>query len=159
MAGECGPTRRADDGAARITIARERDMKASRFLTGALVCALSLAAILPASAAVTEAGRAVAPSADIIAFFQARGVDPQYLTKSKSEMPAAQWNLINKIVAAPDDTTVTTDDHDVLNSLVGMSLYDATTRLVGDQVYMNIGNMVWSVVINAADTDDPVDSD
>ena len=107
---------------------------------------LLLAAAFGAFAA--PVGQQVAVTSDIAAFFSARGVDPQYLGKADSAVPAAQLALINRIVATPDDTLNATYDHSTLVSLV-LGALDAAA--VQDYVpyYMEIGSNVWTVELGS----------
>ena len=59
-----------------------------------------------------------AVTGEIAAFFAERGVDPQYLGKAASEIPQDQLNLINKIIATPDDADNSVYTHSTLTSLV-----------------------------------------
>jgi hypothetical protein len=121
-------------------------MKTLSFKTMALAAALLVAAVLPmaafASAEQATMGRQIAVTDDIAAFFKAHGVDPQYLGKARSAVPASQWNLILDIVNTQDVVDTYADDHDVLNGLVGTALYSATDT-IGDPVYMTLGNNTW----------------
>lgn len=116
------------------------------FKTIAFAAAVLLAGLLPMAAfAATEQanmGRQVSVTEELAAFFQTRGVDPQYLGKAKSVVPVAQWNLILKIVNTPDVVDVYSDDHDVLNGLVGSALH-AATDAISDPVYMTLGDNTW----------------
>jgi hypothetical protein len=133
---------------------------------GTLVLAAVLAclAVLPVAAGGTpEAmGRAVAPSAELAAFFEERGVDPQHLGKARAEVPPEQWSRMNAIVATPDvedsDTVEVDygDDHDVLNTLVYATLSRATDT-VGDSVYLRIGNASWGHTLTEEDDDADTD--
>lgn len=107
-----------------------------------LLAAVALLATATLPAAAASYGRPVPLSQEIKDFFAARGVDPQYLDKTESEVPGDQWARILAVVNTPDDPTVVTDDHDVLNSLVGMTLWEATSTY-GDPVYITIGNSTW----------------
>jgi hypothetical protein len=121
-------------------------MNARTFRIAALAAALVLAAVLPVAASGVQessiVGRMVAPSADTLAFFQARGVDAQYVGKAQNEVPADQWAKIKAIVAS-DDASVVDGVHNTLNSLVGADLHNATIT-IGETVYMVIGNSVWT---------------
>ena len=88
-------------------------------------------------------GRLVPVTQDIRDFFAARGANPADLGMSKDQIPAADWMKIEQIITTPDDTTVTTDDHDVLNELVDAALVNATTT-TDDPVYMDLGDQRWT---------------
>jgi hypothetical protein len=121
-------------------------MKNMTLRATAFAAALLVLAVLPLAASGAQeqaiAGRQVLPGLEIAAFFEARGADPQYLSKPQAEVPAAQWAQIQAIVATPDYSG-TADDHDVLNSLILAQLSNAT-HTAGDTVYMVLGNSVWS---------------
>jgi hypothetical protein len=116
------------------------------FKTIAFAAAVLLTAVLPMAAfAATEQanmGRQISVTPEIAAFFQTRGVDPQYLGKAKTAVPAAQWDLILDIVNTGDVADTSLDDHDLLNGLVGTALY-AATDTISDPVYMTLGNNTW----------------
>jgi hypothetical protein len=119
----------------------------------AVAAALMVAVTFSAMAVVStpsSPGRAVAIAQEIKDFFAARGADPVYLGMEKSRVPAAEWAKIAAVLNVADDTDVTTDDHDVLNSLVIQALMDATVT-TDDPVYMDLGNHRW---IYEQDTDD-----
>ena len=125
-------------------------MKTFTLKTVGLAVALLLLAVLPIAASDQSAlGRQVQPGDELAAFFEARGVDPQYLTMPKSAVPAEQWALIRKIVSTPNwddpdtDYVDYTDDHDVLNSLVYLTLAKAT-HTTYDPVYITLGGTTWS---------------
>jgi hypothetical protein len=118
-------------------------------IAAALLVAVSFSAMAVVSTP-SNPGRSVAIAQEIRDFFAARGVDPAYLGLAKSQVPAAEWAKIAAVLNVADDTTVTTDDHDVLNTLVIEALMQATTT-TDDPVYMDIGNLRW---IHEIDTDD-----
>jgi hypothetical protein len=108
-----------------------------------IVAALVLSTSFSAMAAVSSSdGLLVAIHQDIKDFFAARGVNPAYLGLAKSQVPAADWEKISAVLNVADDPDVTTDDHDVLNTLVMEALMEANTT-TDDPVYMDIGNLRW----------------
>jgi hypothetical protein len=118
-------------------------------IAAALLVAVSFSAMAVVSTP-SNPGRGVAIAQEIKDFFAARGVNPAYLGLAKSAVPAAEWAKIEAVLNVADDTDVTTDDHDVLNTLVIEALMQATTT-TDDPVYMDIGNQRW---IHEIDTDD-----
>jgi hypothetical protein len=110
-------------------------------IVAALMVAVSFSAMAAVSTSSSD-GRLVAIHQDIKDFFAARGVNPVYLGLARSQVPAAEWAKISAVLNTPDDTTVTTDDHDVLNTLVMEALMQATTT-TDDPVYMDIGSHRW----------------
>lgn len=118
-------------------------------IAAALMVAVSFSAMAVVSTA-SNPGRNVTIAQEIKDFFAARGCNPVYLGMAKSEVPAAEWAKIEAVLNAADDTDVTTDDHDVLNTLVMSALMNATVT-TDDPVYMDIGNHRW---IYEQDTDD-----
>jgi hypothetical protein len=62
-------------------------------------------------------------------------------------VPAAEWQKILVVLTTPDDTSTTTDDHDVLNSLVTMDLMDRLGSLgvltYDAPISLTIGNQTW----------------
>ena len=111
----------------------------------AIAAALMVAVSFSAMAVVATAsapGRLVPIHQDIKDWFAARGCNPVYLDMDKSQVPAAEWAKILAVVDTPDDTSVTTDDHDVLNTLVIEALMQANTT-TDDPVYMDLGNQRW----------------
>lgn len=119
----------------------------------AVAAALMVAVTFSAMAVVStpsNPGRLVAINQEIKDFFAARGCNPAYLGLAKSQVPAAEWAKIEAVLTVADDTDVTTDDHDVLNSLVMMTLMNATTT-TDDPVYLDLGDQRW---IFEQDTDD-----
>jgi hypothetical protein len=118
-------------------------------IAAALLVAVSFSAMAVVSTP-SNPGRNVAIAQEIKDFFAARGVNPAYLGLAKSAVPAAEWAKIEAVLNVADDTTVTTDDHDVLNSMVLGTLLQATTT-TDDPVYMDIGNQRW---VYEQDTDD-----
>jgi hypothetical protein len=122
------------------------------FKVAALVSALMLAVGFSAMASATVSpgpGRAVAVTQEIRDFLAARGVDPAVVGQAAASAPAAEWSRLLSVVNAADDTSITTDDHDVLNSMVLSALINATTT-TDDPVYMDLGNNRW---IYELDTD------
>jgi hypothetical protein len=118
-------------------------------IAAALLVVVSFSAMAVVSTP-SNPGRLVAIPQDIKDFFAARGVNPVCLGMDRSAVPAAEWTKILMVVNKVDDTTVTTDDHDVLNTLVIEALMLATTT-TDDPVYMDLGNSRW---IHELDTDD-----
>jgi hypothetical protein len=131
-------------------------MKSSSLRAAALLVSLLLIVIVPALATGTkeEAAktcRQVEASEELKAFFQERGVEPKYIGKSRSEVPADQWSLMVQIVNTPDiatdgDGKAKTDDlHDVLNSLVVTTLWCCAhdEEDEKDTVSITIGNLTW----------------
>jgi hypothetical protein len=115
------------------------------FKIAAIVAALMVAVSFSAMASVSTAsaaGRNVVIAQEIKDFFAARGANPAYLGMDQSQVPAAEWAKILAVLNTPDDTSVTTDDHDVLNTLVIESLMLANTT-TDDPVYLDIGNQRW----------------
>jgi hypothetical protein len=115
------------------------------FKIAALASALLVAtgAVAMASSTSDSApGRLVPVTQDIKDFFAARGIDASYLGAAPGVIPTADWQKLLRIVNTPDDTSVTTDDHDVLNSMVLSALLAATTT-TDDPVYMDLGNNRW----------------
>ncbi len=118
-------------------------------IAAALLVAVSFSAMAVVSTP-SNPGRLVAIHQEIKDFFAARGCNPAYLGMAKSAVPAAEWEKISAVLNVADDTDVTTDDHDVLNSLVMGALMQATTT-TDDPVYLDLGNHRW---IYEQDTDD-----
>lgn len=118
-------------------------------IAAALMAAVSFSAMAVVSTA-SSPGRNVAITQEIKDFFSARGCNPVYLDLDRSQVPAAEWAKIAAVLNAADDTDVTTDDHDVLNTLVMSALMNATVA-TDDPVYMDLGNHRW---IYEQDTDD-----
>jgi hypothetical protein len=118
-------------------------------IAAALLVAVSFSAMAVVSTPANP-GRNVVITQEIKDFFAARGVNPAYLGLAKSAVPAAEWAKIEAVINVADDTTVTTDDHDALNSMVMGTLLQATTT-TDDPVYMDIGTGRW---IYEQDTDD-----
>jgi hypothetical protein len=118
-------------------------------IAAALLVAVSFSAMAVVSTP-SNPGRLVAIHQEIKDFFTARGCNPAYLGLAKNAVPAAEWAKIEAVLNVADDTDVTTDDHDVLNSLVIQVLTDATTT-TDDPVYLDLGNHRW---IYEQDTDD-----
>ena len=119
----------------------------------AVAAALMVAVTFSAMAVVStpsNPGRLVAIHQEIKDFFAARGANAAYLGMAKSAVPAGEWEKIESVLGVADDTDVTTDDHDVLNTLVMLALMEATTT-TDDPVYMDIGGHRW---IYEQDTDD-----
>ncbi len=118
-------------------------------IAAALLVAVSFSAMAVVSTP-SNPGRSVAIAQEIKDFFAARGVNTAYLGMDKSAVPAGEWAKIEAVLNVADDTTVTTDDHDVLNTLVMEALMQATTT-TDDPVYLDLGNHRW---IYEQDTDD-----
>jgi hypothetical protein len=118
-------------------------------IAAALLVAVSFSAMAVVSTP-SNPGRNVVIAQEIKDFFAARGANPAYLGLAKSAVPAAEWAKIEAVLNVADDTTVTTDDHDVLNTMVIEALMLATTT-TDDPVYMDIGSHRW---IYEQDTDD-----
>jgi hypothetical protein len=110
-------------------------------IAAALMVAVSFSAMATVSTA-SAPGRTVAIAQEIKDFFSARGCNPVYLGMSQKDVPAAEWTKILAVLNTPDDTSVTTDDHDVLNTLVMEALMQANTT-TDDPVYLDIGNQRW----------------
>lgn len=110
-------------------------------IVAALLVAVSFSAMAAVSTSSVD-GRLVAIHQDIKDFFAARGANPAYLGLAKSEVPAAEWAKISAVLNVVDDPDVTTDEHDVLNTLVMEALMLATTT-TDDPVYMDIGSHRW----------------
>ena len=91
----------------------------------------------------TLPGTPVPITQEIKDFFAARGANPDMLGVDRSKVPDADWSKIMQIINTPDDLTVTTDDHDVLNGLIDSALYNATTG-TDSPVYMDLGNQRWT---------------
>jgi hypothetical protein len=117
-------------------------------LAGALLVAAGSVAM--ASTVSSEPGRQVAVTQELKDFFAANGADASYLGMAKSSVPAAEWAKIVAVVNTPDVTDDTTDTHDVLNSLVGKALGNATST-IDDPVYMNLGGEQWVYELVADD--------
>lgn len=121
----------------------------------ALALGILMAAVLPVAAiGLQDEGQRLAPNQDIVDFFVARGVDAQYVGKSQSEVPAAQWKIMADIAnTMPDDFTNPHADytdylnaHDELNSMVTAQLA-GTVADPNKPVYISIGGIVWSAQI------------
>jgi hypothetical protein len=110
-------------------------------IVAALVLSVSFSAMAAVSTSSSD-GRLVAIHQDIKDFFAARGVNPVYLGLARSQVPAAEWAKIAAVLNVADDPDVTTDDHDVLNTLVMEALMQATTT-TDDPVYLDIGSHRW----------------
>ena len=110
-------------------------------IAAALLVAVSFSAMAVVSTP-SNPGRLVPIHQEIKDFFAARGANPAYLGLAKSAVPAAEWAKIEAVLNVADDTDVTTDDHDVLNTLVMEALMQATTT-TDDPVYMDIGASRW----------------
>jgi hypothetical protein len=122
----------------------------------ALVSALMLVAGIGAFASGTTetvpVGQKAAVTTELAQFFADRGADPQYLNVAPSAIPAEQLVKIMAIVNTADDTTVTTDDHDVMNSLVSGALSKAITA-VDSPVYIRLGSTVYYAEEGTSDDD------
>ena len=110
-------------------------------IVAALVLSVSFSAMAAVSTSSAD-GRLVAIHQDIKDFFAARGANPAYLGLAKSKVPPAEWAKIAAVLNVADDPDVTTDDHDVLNTLVMEALMQATTT-TDDPVYLDIGSHRW----------------
>jgi hypothetical protein len=88
-------------------------------------------------------GKAVPITQEIKDFFSARGANPDMLGLDRSKVSDADWTKIEAIINTPDDLTVTTDDHDVLNALIDAALFNATTA-PDDPVYIDLGDQRWT---------------
>jgi len=107
-----------------------------------LVAAAVLLLVAGFSASAAPLGKAVPITPELSKFFQDEGVNPQYLGVPASGIPKDQLAKIMAIINTPDDTTVTTDTHDVLNSLVADALGKAA--VTNDSPYfIELGSTVW----------------
>jgi hypothetical protein len=118
-------------------------------IAAALLVAVSFSAMAVVSTP-SNPGRNVVIAQEIKDFFAARGANPAYLGLAKSAVPAAEWTKIEAVLNVADDTTVTTDDHDVLNTMVMEALMLATTT-TDDPVYMDLGDHRWIYEQDTAD--------
>jgi hypothetical protein len=111
-------------------------------LAAAMLLVAGIGAFASEKAAAVPVGQKAAVTQDLAAFFAAHGADPQYLNVDAAVIPASELAKIMAIVNTADDTTVTTDDHDVLNRLVSAAMSKSITA-VDSPVYLKLGTMVY----------------
>jgi hypothetical protein len=145
----------------------------SRFVKLFTIAAVLLAATaFVASAA--PVGRPAAITPDLSKFFADRGVDPSYLGKAKSEVPADQWSKIEAIVNTPEEANMPLPgqyvtwkvDRSAVNNPIVATTYDGRTIVIPndhdvlnslvadalsasytkdfDPVYLRLGDSVWT---------------
>jgi hypothetical protein len=119
-------------------------------LAAALLMVAGIAAF--ASTQAVPVGQKAAVTQELAAFFTARGADAQYLNVDASAIPASDLAKIQAIVNTADDTTVTTDDHDILNSLVSAAL-GKSINAVDSPVYLKLGTTVYQAEEGTSDDD------